>query len=172
MNNRSRADRSARAWVAPPQEITHGPQRLIADVVLNAFRIALGRAAEDPQRHEEFDDEFMAFSAGGGEPFSPGRQEDGAIWLNANQSVAVQPLNGLGDRHVRDAQAFGKINGARLALLVNQFVNEFDVVFGDDRGLLAPRRLENIDAAKKPRRLAGGRRRFAACGVAAPTGRS
>ncbi len=70
-------------------------------------------------------------------------QEDGAVGLLGDEARILQPLQRLDHRGVGDAEAHGDIGAARLAALVDQVGDQFDIVPGQFRlviGADAPER--------------------------------
>lgn len=105
-------------------------QRLVADMMLNAFRIALGGLLVDSELLEKRHHDPVTPHAGLGQYLTFLGQENGTIRLAANQSRGLEPRDILGDSGGFDPEAFGDLDGSRLAMGLDQFGDQFDVIFG------------------------------------------
>ena len=72
-------------------------QRLVADMMLNAFRIALGGLLVDSELLEKRHHDPVTPHAGLGQYLTFLGQENGTIRLAANQSRGLEPRDILGD---------------------------------------------------------------------------
>ncbi len=113
-------------------------------MVFHSFGVVFGGFAADSERQEETEDDFVSFFCLGGEGSSFFGQLQAFVGGGVDVSFSDQALDGLGDRDRGDTQAGGDVHGPRLAGLVDQGLDEFDVVLRGLQSVVAPGALESV----------------------------
>ena len=112
-------------------------QGLLADMMLDAFRIGGGGFFVDTDRQQEPVDGVVPFFAGGGEPPAFGSQFDGPIRLGGDQLLSLETLDRLDHGDMRDPETVRKVGDTTCARVVDDLRDGFDVILGDLGGVVA-----------------------------------
>ena len=106
------------------------PKRLFADVVLDPLGIPLGRFLRKPKGTQERDHQAVAPARHLGQLAAGFGQEDRPVRAVLDQAIALQAGYGIGYRRLGDPEVLGNIDGARLAVDVDQIGDQFDIILG------------------------------------------
>lgn len=107
-------------------------------MVLDSFRIDPGGFLADTEREQEGFNHPVPLSARGGKVASRCSEKYASIRLLLNQPVSHKTLQHLRDGGLRHAKALGDINLPRLASMIDQIGNQFDVVLREFRPAVVP----------------------------------
>ena len=111
-------------------------ERALADVMLDPFGIPFGRLRVKPETEQEPQHDLMPVPAFLGQRPALLGQKDRAILRAGDQAVPSQTDERLGDGGRSDAHPGRDVDRPRLAVFVDQFGDQFDVIF---RQFIAPR---------------------------------
>lgn len=91
-------------------------QRRRADVMLHSFDIVIDHAFLDPEELQEISQELMTPCNAARECFASAGQDESTIFLVFQQAISIESLHHVRDARLRNLQAGGNIDDARVAL--------------------------------------------------------
>ena len=112
------------------EEAVHGGEGLRADMVLDAFRVDAGGAGRNAEGFEERHHFFVPSFRAGGQRVAGSGEKDGTVGTRADETLALQALDGADDCDMGDAEGFGDIRGAGLAVFSDEVRNGLDIILG------------------------------------------
>ena len=104
-------------------------KRHFADMMLDTFCIPLCCFIINPKSPQKRHHNPVTPRAGFGQCLPHFSKEYGAIWLSAYQTCGLEPRDILGDGRWLDAKASSDVNRPRFPLSVNEFGDQFDIIF-------------------------------------------
>jgi len=109
-----------------------------ADVVFHALDVMLDHSFVDTEELEEIRQELVSPGNIAGQRFTRSGQDQTAILLVLEETLAIESLHHVGDARLRDSEARRDIDHARVAFGVDQFEDALQVIFhrgGAARGI-------------------------------------
>ena len=97
--------------------------------MFHALDVMLDHSFIDAEELEEIRQELMAAGNIAGERFTGSGQDQAAILLVLEETLAIEALYHVGDARLRDSEARRDIDHARVAFGVDQFEDAFQVIF-------------------------------------------
>lgn len=107
--------------------------------MLNTLRIHPRRLYADADRAEKQFHDLMPLATDARQFLAGTRQENTPIRALLDITFSNQPLQHLGDRRLRNAQALGNIHLPRLAAVGEKVGDELDVIFHEFAAAVVPR---------------------------------
>jgi hypothetical protein len=98
-------------------------------VVFDPFGVGPRRLGANAERNQKFLDQAMTLARRLRQLPPLVGEKNRTIGLACYQTVAAEPLDGIIDGCVRNPEAAGEINDARLAPLLDEIGDQFDIVF-------------------------------------------
>lgn len=100
-------------------------------MVLDTFSIAFRSLGVKAEADEKAQDDLVPPPAFFGQRAARVRQKDRPILRTGDESLPREAVEGLADRRHLHAKTSGDVYGARLALIVDQFGDQLDIVLGE-----------------------------------------
>jgi len=109
-------------------EADEGLKCLLADVMLDPFRILRGRPFRNAKGEQEGDHHAVTLADRIGQPAASLGQEDGSVWSVDDEALSLQAGHRVGHRSLGNPKARCDVDGPGLATGADQLGDQLDVV--------------------------------------------